>query len=189
MSSGSPWACGLAPAATITGRSMRRVPHPVERLGNGVAGRADKNLHHPDRALISRPADGQTQTRPPQGQMAPSPRGRVVTPADGDLLGRLDLGGSLQAQFGDGDLAHLHLADLAGDGHREAVDELHVLGTLKWAMRPRQNSLISSPVASAPSRSLTQAITCSPYLMSGTPITWTSSMAGCPYRYSSISLG
>ncbi len=76
MSSGSPWACGLAPAATITGRSMRRVPHPVERLGNGVAERADKNLHHPDRALISRPADGQTQTRPPKGKWRPPPGSR-----------------------------------------------------------------------------------------------------------------
>src|SRR3954449_5526922 len=42
----------------------------------------------------------------------------------------LDRGGGLQAELLDRDLAHLDLADLAGDGHREGLHDLHVPGHL-----------------------------------------------------------
>src|SRR6266536_6374203 len=45
--------------------------------------------------------------------------------------GGLDAGGPLQAQLGDGGLAHLELLDLAGDRHREGVHEPPVAGDLE----------------------------------------------------------
>src|SRR5437588_6872363 len=54
----------------------------------------------------------------------------IATPST-ETLGRLDAGCPFEAELGDGDLAHLELLDLAGDGHRELVGRLPVAGDLE----------------------------------------------------------
>ncbi len=78
-----------------------------------------------------------------------------------------------------GFLAHLELLDLAGDGHREFVDELHVAGNLEVGDACLAERLSPSSSRVSPSLNLTQAMISSPYFSSGTPMTWTSEMAGC----------
>ena len=110
------------------------------------------------------------------------------TPGESGVLG---LGDVVQAEDLDGVLAHLDLADLAGDGHRELVDDVHVardlvvreLAAAELAQLPRRSadapSLQRAPRPSVPRR------TARP----GTPITCASTMSGWVYRNSSISRG
>src|SRR6266436_5776058 len=62
------------------------------------------------------------------------------------------------------------------------------VGHLKWAMRPRVNSIRSRSVACCPGRRTTRALMVSPHFSSGTPMTATSATAGCWKRQSSTSI-
>src|SRR4051794_39670308 len=77
-------------------------------------------------------------------------------------------------------LAHLDLADLARDGHRELVDDLDVagdlvVGELSGAEVPQRlgREGCRSVLHPDPGAQLL------PYFSSGTPITWASRMSGC----------
>src|SRR4029079_4331696 len=61
------------------------------------------------------------------------------------------------------------------------------LGTLNFASWPRQCSISSAAVASAPGASTTTATGTSPHRSSGRPITATSTTAGCSYSTRSTS--
>ena len=87
-------------------------------------------------------------------------------------------------------LAHDELLHLAGDGHREGVDELDVARDLVVRdLAPAEALHVLGAWRSAPGLSFIQAQSSSPYFRSGTPTTWTASILGWRKRNSSISRG
>ena len=69
----------------------------------------------------------------------------------------------LVAEQADRFLSHRDFADLAGDGHRESLDDVYVPGILCRAILPAANSRTCSAVSpAAPSRNRIQAISSSP---------------------------
>src|SRR2546423_8792401 len=76
---------------------------------------------------ITPPAARTSSPRPTDASIRPTPPSAPRLPSACPTRGRrTSVGGRAEVELGDGDLPHLDLADLAGHGHREGVDHLHV---------------------------------------------------------------